>query len=63
MTADELFRLCRAGKTGYEKELLVGVFDNPTTDLDGNAAWSDSHFDSSKTLDEAMAYVTVERKI
>lgn len=57
MTADELLRLCRAGKTVYEKELLVGVFDNPTTDLDGSAAWSDSHFDSFNTLDEAMAYV------
>lgn len=26
-------------------------------DLDDNAAWSDSHFISFKTLDEAMAYV------
>lgn len=30
----------------------------PTNDLDDNAAWSDSHFDSFKALD-----VTVERKI
>lgn len=26
-------------------------------DLDDNAAWSESHFDSFKTLDEAMAYI------
>lgn len=35
----------------------VECFQAVVTDLCDNGAWSDSHFDSFKTLEEAMAYV------